>query len=331
MIPDFKTYLKESVWMDIHKRSNNEIDRKEEYVDFDELEPKELCDYIKNNYILSDILGVTGYDDDNAELHVHILQYEKNQSKFKQVTFDTLQYDYENDVIKIHKDTYPQVLEKLQKKFVVTNYDQFEVKIVPDDLGEPSNKFFMEVLDYIVEILPEIPGVTPLIKNKKQVLESVWMDIHKHSTGDMERMEDAVDTNGLFPGEMVQYLKNRYEYTIQNPKYSEQITHAGGSDFYDIDVPLYPSCSLRISYEMKRDVIKKMKLQLYFSKDVSKEQEQRNANVLYQLENKYIVECLHSYDYIRPRKGKVTNNFAVELIDFILSVTENKPYILKRI
>ena len=318
--------------MDIHKRSNGDIERNEDYVDVNDLKPDELCDYIENHYILSDnFIGVTGYDDESAELYVHILQYEKKQSKFKQVAFDTLLYDYEMNVIYIHKDSHEPILDMLKSKFNLKSYETFYYSIESFENEEASNKFFMEILDYIVEILPEIPGVTPLIKSKKQVLESVWMDIHKHSTGDVERMEDAVDTNGLFPGEMVQYLKNRYEYTIQNPKYSEQITHAGGSDFYDIDVPLYPSCSLRISYEMKRDVIKKMKLQLYFSKDVSKEQEQRNANVLYQLENKYIVECLHSYDYIRPRKGKVTNDFAVELIDFILSVTENKPYILKRI
>ena len=331
MIPDFKTYLKESVWMDIHKRSNGDIERNEDYVDVNDLEPQELCDYIENHYILPDDIGVTGYDDDNAELYVHILQYEKKKSKFKQVTFDTLQYDYENDVIKIHKNTYPQLLEKLHKKFVVTNYDQFEVKIVPDDLGEPSNKFFMEVLDYIVEILPEIPGVTPLIKSKKQVSESVWMDIHKHSTGDVERMEDAVDTNGLFPGEMVQYLKNRYEYTIQNPKYSEQITHGGGAGFYDIDVPLYPSCSLRISYEMKSDVIKKITLQLFFSWDVDADQKDRNEWIVEELKKTFVLNHINSYEYVRPVKGKVTNDFAVKLIDTILSITKNKPYILRRI
>lgn len=48
MIPDFKTYLKESVWMDIHKHSNGDMDRRED--DVNNLSPDEFVGYINEHY-----------------------------------------------------------------------------------------------------------------------------------------------------------------------------------------------------------------------------------------------------------------------------------------
>ena len=48
MIPDFKTYLKESVWADIHKRSNGEQVRKED--DINKFNRDEMLEYIYSIY-----------------------------------------------------------------------------------------------------------------------------------------------------------------------------------------------------------------------------------------------------------------------------------------
>ena len=48
MIPDFKTYLKESVWMDIHRRSNGDQERKED--DINNLDLDEFYQYLKSRY-----------------------------------------------------------------------------------------------------------------------------------------------------------------------------------------------------------------------------------------------------------------------------------------
>ena len=48
MIPSFKKYLNESVWMDIHKRSNNDVDRKEEDVNL--LDGLEFYKYLVDRY-----------------------------------------------------------------------------------------------------------------------------------------------------------------------------------------------------------------------------------------------------------------------------------------
>ena len=48
MIPDFKTYIGESVWTDMQKRSSGDDIRKEDdvnHMDFDT-----FADYIKDNY-----------------------------------------------------------------------------------------------------------------------------------------------------------------------------------------------------------------------------------------------------------------------------------------
>lgn len=57
MIPDFKTYLKESVWMDIHKQSTGDIERKEDNIN--NLSQDELFDYLKVHYV------TTKYEIDN--------------------------------------------------------------------------------------------------------------------------------------------------------------------------------------------------------------------------------------------------------------------------
>jgi len=38
MIPDFKTFINESVWVDMHKRSNGSLERKEDKLSIDEME-----------------------------------------------------------------------------------------------------------------------------------------------------------------------------------------------------------------------------------------------------------------------------------------------------
>ena len=59
MIPDFKTYIRESFWGDVHKRSIGDEVRKEDYVPYSTLEKKDctvdvLYKYLINNY---EVLG----------------------------------------------------------------------------------------------------------------------------------------------------------------------------------------------------------------------------------------------------------------------------------
>ena len=58
MIPDFKTYIGESVWADIHKRSNGKQERKEDMLN-DSCGIDEMYDYIDNHYKPINILKST--------------------------------------------------------------------------------------------------------------------------------------------------------------------------------------------------------------------------------------------------------------------------------
>ena len=53
MIPDFKTYLKESIWADIHKRSNGvQIRKEDDYID--KLDFNEFIQYLDDTYESTD-------------------------------------------------------------------------------------------------------------------------------------------------------------------------------------------------------------------------------------------------------------------------------------
>ena len=55
MIPDFRTYIGESIWADIHRRSNGEQIRKEDDVDL--LDIEDFYDYLKSKY---EVFGMWG-------------------------------------------------------------------------------------------------------------------------------------------------------------------------------------------------------------------------------------------------------------------------------
>lgn len=62
MIPDFKTYVGESVWADLHKRSNGSVVRKEDYLD-------DIYNYITSKYHVS---YVNMDDIEYKDGHIHI-------------------------------------------------------------------------------------------------------------------------------------------------------------------------------------------------------------------------------------------------------------------
>ena len=82
MIPDFKTFIKESIWSDIQDRSTGEIIRKEDKVSYSTLTDKEctvdlLYKYLIENYeVLGDdqiILNSGDYKGDTCyEVHIPI-------------------------------------------------------------------------------------------------------------------------------------------------------------------------------------------------------------------------------------------------------------------
>lgn len=169
MIPNFRTFLKESVWMDIHKRSVGDTDRKEENVNL--LDFDGLYDYIESNYSLSDEDTLTichngpkpvgicvlfgSYSANNIDYDFYI-DYKKNDVNGKsEITF----YKY-------LEEKWGDLIQKLKDKFVLVDcgHNIFgettsAISILPQS-GNVDNKFFIEVVDFISQ------NTTSYIKKK---------------------------------------------------------------------------------------------------------------------------------------------------------------------
>ena len=79
MIPDFKTFIKESIWSDMQDRSAGETVRKED--DIDNLDTYEFIEYLKKSYkvIINDrIIGF--YEDHKCKISIPIEMNDYNET-----------------------------------------------------------------------------------------------------------------------------------------------------------------------------------------------------------------------------------------------------------
>ena len=175
---------------------------------------------------------------------------------------------------------------------------------------------------------------------KTYIKETIWSDIQDRSSGDTVRKEDEDKVNTLSPSEMYDYLQSIYDYTMLYPKYDEKIACGGNFDWYSIDVPLYRyegrsyDCSLRANYILNKKTytLKKIEIEVYFNWRISDKNKLKNNKIRNELEKRYITTKDSNYLYIRPKRGKVTNIFIIEVIDFILHISRNEfiPIIRKK-
>lgn len=184
----FSNIFKESVWADIHKRSNSIQVRKED--DVNHMDIHQLYDYVKNIYgdrVIS-MNFTTG-------------------SKTKSIGVEVI--DGVEVSICYFLDTFANILiDALYNIGIETTIllDEFDVerlsgentfKIKEKDSKETGNKTFIKLLDFCMDNIPTL-------------FESVWTDIHKRSNGAQTRKEDDVDhmdRDGFFD-----YLNDNYEY-----------------------------------------------------------------------------------------------------------------------
>lgn len=195
MIPDFKTYLKESVWMDIHKRSTGEAERKEEDINLLDMNSfhKYLCDryektndYFKNDGYInifpqSHIINIMLFENTEESRVYRVIIWEFNKTPY--ITIPRKPLFIQSDFFKKIEEKYTLVKsgDDLSPLFTVKSKDGSD---------DSSNKFFVEVIDFLLDNIE--PPFDPYLKRVDDVNESVWMDIHKHSTGDVERKEDRL-------------------------------------------------------------------------------------------------------------------------------------------
>ena len=153
MIPKFKTYLKESVWGDIRKKSIGQEIREEDNIN--NLDGRAFVDYLKQQY---DYPTASKTGDSFVVLYREtitiLLSYILDSAMMKTGNYEYLFYDLEKNVIyiseysKIYK--YP-IFKKLCNKFDVKKkaYKSSmsnDTTIKPKN-GDTSKRFFMELIE----------------------------------------------------------------------------------------------------------------------------------------------------------------------------------------
>ena len=162
MIPDFKTYLGESVWGDIRKKSLGQEVRIEE--DVNRMEPDEFVDYLRKHYSLTDADSINKIKYDGKFLEVPVfsyspfitfleIYYQDNELFLERVDYDKLKIDFPNFFI------------QLKKKYIIRikneGYHTEWIYLSPGDGSPISNSFFIDVLDTVIELVEQICSDNP--------------------------------------------------------------------------------------------------------------------------------------------------------------------------
>ena len=174
MIPDFKTYLKESIWSDMQERGTGDIDKKED--DIELLDRDGFFSYLESHYeYISDqdpqFYGLMKSSRDHSSISVPIYQYgympysiylefDGHEGRFLSISPFKGRYVMV-PYIEI-KGEVPSTLKKLYDNFNVEEvfdmrgFDRIikYLNIKPDE-GQPTNEFFLEVIDFMIENIEE--------------------------------------------------------------------------------------------------------------------------------------------------------------------------------
>lgn len=152
----------------------------------------------------------------------------------------------------------------------------------------------------------------------RKLSESVWMDIHKQSTGDIERKED--DINLLDQEDLYNYFLKKYEYaSIISDK------HLIHDNYFYIPAFMMKSRLFKyyVIYEERNDnTIKKVYV------DIGSKV---NKPFTEYLRQNYNIDDNDGFGMIDiyPKEGKIDNKFAINTFDDILKFT-NSTVVKKR-
>ena len=175
MIPDFKTFIEESLWSEIQDRSSGDAIRKEDDVNL--LDRDEFYDYLKNKY--------------NKISHM----ISKNPSEIN-IKLGWSYFPKRDYIIDIHW------VEKNKIKNLYLNFGQceldtlcrknFKIGTSNDDI---SNEEILDIIDFCLDYISSHKEI------ESPMNESIWSDIQDRSSGKVVRREDDVnilDINGLY-------------------------------------------------------------------------------------------------------------------------------------
>jgi hypothetical protein len=291
MIPNFKTYINESVWSDIHKRSNGETIRKED--DIELLDMFGLYEYILDHYELTDKRFEMTYGTENMAIYV---------SKFGDEIMLTYKFGEVHCFFNLSKPLYIE----LSKLFYIKRAEENHYIIFPKK--DVTNKFYIDVLDCIIANKPAC-----ILKRKEKVSESVWSDIHKRSNGTSTRKEDDIDLMSF--EELYNYIQDKYLLKYDNAILLDEKEGRIVIDLYEVSGGR--NCYLSLNDLNGEKYIALSDLYTKHMRDL--------LDGYYHIGERSFANSSLDDFIIRPKDdGEITNKFFIELLDFLIDNADSK-------
>ena len=272
---------------------------------------EDFCDYLNDNYISK--YKIT-YSEFSQGIHIPIL------NKFTGVLLN-VSYNYNSNTITMNDDVesfYPELCKmikenfKVVKKYVSSTYTKFI--IFPPDGSECTNRFFVDVLDFIIDNADE----NELLLKKKHINESIWSDMQDRSAGDTIRKEDDInhlDRDGLFD-----YIYDLYKQIAMHPlplKSQTSPTHT----YFSIPIFRTSNIAYRLNCTFDNDKISNITL-MAIDTDVK---DFKQALI----DNFNVTTRDNGSLTITAKDGAVSNQVCMDLIKTIVENAPH-PYLKKR-
>ena len=353
MIPDFKTYIRESIWSDMQDRGTGDVEKKEDILvgAVKNLVPVDLggkCLWADQDL---EIDGQTSFTYDDASQFIDGVNGWRLPTFTDIINLDTRimhnDYSFQDDELHItNRKTNGELVFSNQGPYPgLKGFYYFWHVDGGIRYGKASNFIKREnnkcVIGSFGSSDPSYTFCIRLVKDK-EVSESVWSDMQERGTGDVEKKEDEVlDTYNA--EELAKYLgqeyyKPRYDFTINytnGNNYSTVSTslmvdsRAGRMNaFYytiDIDNPGTNEAEVKIParmvvYDESEHRFDKLRDLLLDNFDIHiTERNPKLANDMY-------------YSVTPKNGGRVTNRLYIKLIDFIIDNADKSLdiYIEKR-
>ena len=308
--------LSESVWSDIQDRSNVDIIRKED--DINLLDADGFFEYLNNLQQLN--AYIDGNHKDFVSVDDIIFSATKRKRLFLAIEYSSgvadmisLPYSFSID----YKNVYDKMLEEYSLVIPEFETDEEEedalntgfIEVHPKDGSPITNKFFLEVLDFIL-----------VNCGLKGINESVWSEIQDRSNGDSERKEDSIEH--LNRDEFLDYILEHYD--LQDVASSIPLkSKTGHTEWFQL--PLFIMGYARLHrLTVKFDGIKITKISIDTSVAGCEE-------FIKPLQDKFKVDTNEGFApvIITGKNGETTKKICLEILDTVIE-NAKKPMLKKK-
>ena len=317
MIPDFKTFIKESLFGNMANKGRGEVVKKED--DINNLDLHELCDYLNQTYKSTTPgrdITVENFEEYGECLTICL--YEDESGYYRYLYYDGSNVTTECDVFEA---VFNGCLSEVKEKYSTISYkNEFgidEIDIYPKDKARVpiTNTFLIEVLDFILDKI-DIP-LTKQIE-KKNVNESLFGNMSDKGRGEVVKKEDNI--NLLDRDDFYKYIMKHYKTATEDVTGPYAIINSKNADYINIPIledginTLYRVIIWNFDKDVRYITIP-MKEPFWGSKLFVK---MRDTFKLKSVENQF-----NPLFKVFPKDNKkVDNKFFLEVIDFIIDNAE---------